>query len=284
MKYPSKTSYAWISEIKTTSFWLLLLCLILFYVLINCVFADIYYFCKVLKSEASILDHFYFSFVTALTIGYGDFYPLTTVGKVVVAIHTCLTAIYFAIMVTALSAKMFYPKNTIMFSERLLFDPINKRFAIRLINTHREPLVNPEIRIFMTEHCYGNVMGPMHRITKYDDMPFLGKHDFSLFFQDKINTNAEDFRISSEWYKALSHDRGNHSQPTSRFSITISISGSYGIQQIAHYKKYYPSEIELGTSFKAIQYNDEDQRQAGNIRYSNFPDMWNDFNKIIGEE
>ena len=151
-----------------------------------------------------------------------------------------------------------------------------------MVNTHKERLVNPEIRIFVTEHCFGNVSAPMHRVTKFGDMPYLGKHDFSLYFPDSLETGSvQPLSISGERDKALIHDLEERTLPKSRFSITISVSGSYGIQQAAYYKKYYPSEIEIGTSFKPIEYNEEDKRKRGNIRYTKFPNFWNDFNQVV---
>ena len=285
MDYPTKTSYAWVSKFKAKPFWWFLLALFSTYVFINCLFADAYYFGRVLKSGSTLLDYFYFSFVTALTIGYGDFYPLTPLGKVLVIVHSCFTAIYFAIMVAVLSAKMFYPRNTLSFSNNLLFNPQNGFWGVRMINTHRERLVNPEIRIFMTEHCFGNVISRTHRVTKADDMPYLGKHDFSLYFPDYIEIDSKQtLSIFGEWEKALAHNRNDSNKAKSRFNITVSVSGSYGLQQIAYYKKYYPSEIEIGVGFKAIEYNEEDQRTRGNIRYTKFPNFWNDFNKILKDD
>ena len=124
--------------------------------------------------------------MTALTIGYGDFFPTTALGKVIVIVHTCSTAVYFGAMISALTVKILYPRDTVCFSAKLLYVPNAGLWGIRLINTHRERLVNPEIRVQMTEHCIGNVIASTYRAGTFDDMPYLGRHDFTLFFSDSI--------------------------------------------------------------------------------------------------
>ncbi len=107
MNNPSKTKYAWVSLVKEMPFLLLLLGLFILYLFINIAFGITYYSITALKPEATLLDNIYFSFVTALTIGYGDFFPLTSLGRVLVILQSCITALYFAVMISALSANMF---------------------------------------------------------------------------------------------------------------------------------------------------------------------------------
>lgn len=280
MNNPSKTSYRWVSWIQKIPFFYLLLGLFFFYLSINVVFSIVYYQIKTLETSATFLDYVYFSFVTALTIGYGDFHPLTSFGKVLVIIQSCTTALYFAVMIATLSANMFFPKNTIHYSNNFLYDKKTGFFGIRIINLHNERLVNPEIRITVTEHCCGNVMASHRKVAKIDSLPYLGKHDETISFQDMSQVTARPSTISiyNQIQQAMS---GKNCKPEeSRFRITISITGNYGIQQIVSYKKYYANECKLGECFKPIEYTDEDQNKWG-INYTKFPNFWSDFNKII---
>jgi hypothetical protein len=283
VNYPSKTSYSWIRIYKAIPGWLLLIALLCLYILINLLFTYVYYVGKVLGPNANneFINYFYFTFVTSMTIGYGDFAPVTYFGKSIVIFQACITAIYFAIMIALLSAKMFYPRNTIYFSNKILYDHINDCFGIRMINTHKERLVNPEMRIFMVGHCVGNVVAPSLNVARVDNIPYLGIHDFTLFFSDYLKTGNLEVQISDEWQKAINYDSNNQNEIKSRFRIVVSIAGNYGVKQVVHYKKYYPSDIEPGTKFKAIEYNDEDQRKYGNIRFTRFNNFWIDFNMII---
>ncbi len=276
IKYPQKASYAWITRVKETPFGVLLLLLFLLYCLLNIIWTGIYYYLAVLKTSASFVDYLYFSFITALTIGYGDYSPIADTGKLLVIIHGCMMAIYFACMIAILSVKMFFPRNTLVFSKQMFLNPKEEVLGVRIINTHMEKLINPDIRIFMTAHCVGNVISSEYRVATFDSKPYLGKHDFILMFSGKLN-NA--IKISDEWKKAKEYDRSRNSNPKSRFCITISITGTYGIQQMSYFKKYYPSDIVIGKCFKAIEYNEQDQRKR--LYYTDFPDFWVNFDTIL---
>lgn len=284
MKYPSRTCYAWIGLIQGTSFLQLLACLLIGYAVTDLLFAGIYCHARVLKSDAGGLDYVYFSFVTSLTIGYGDLAPTTALGKVVVIVHGCLTAIYFALMVAVMSAKMFYPKATIVFAEKLCFDLTRNILSLRLINTHREKLINPEVRVFVVEHCVGNVIASSHRVAKIDDKPYMGRHDLTLGFANTIEISPQGvIDVWAESEKARHHDQNAAGGHRSRFKLSVSIVGNYGMQQVAFVRDYYPFDIECGVAFKPIQYNEQDQRK-GNIWYTDFPNFWTDFNTILPDE
>ena len=291
MSYPTRTSYAWIGHIKRTSFPALLAVLLGVYIAIDFAFGGLYQFVGVLDAQkvTSFFDYYYFSFVTSLTIGFGDFTPVTSFGKVLVITHGCLTAIYFAFMIAVLSAKIFYPKNTMMFAKKLCFVPgggnevgVIGSFNLRLINTHKEKLINPEIRVFVVEHAVGNVIARNHKAAKFDDKPYLGRHDFIFGFTDSMRLDDAGHiqSIYQQWLIAKHHDDQASGGPKSRFKISVSVVGNYGMQQAAFVKEYYPCDIQVGRGFKPIQYNENDQRK-GNMRYSDFENFWEDFETIL---
>lgn len=281
MKLPQKTCYSWISDIKGSSILSLSITLFFLYLSLNIFFGSLYYAFCALGIVPSLLDHYYFSFVTALTVGYGDVLPRTDPGKVLVILHTCLTTAYFGMMISLLMVKLFYPKNTIVFSRYLIIDRHREYLVFRILNTHREKLIHPEVRILLTRHSVGNVISHCLKVEKIDDITYLGKHDFNIHFSNKIKYNGSEIIISRELFLAKNHDRKIHDGvDLSRCKISISISGNYGIQQIATVHTYYPKDIKQGRGFKPINYTKEDQREKGNIRYCNFPNFWSDFNKI----
>ena len=152
-----------------------------------------------------------------------------------------------------------------------------------MINISSAPIINPEVRISVTEHNVGNVIARIFPVTTAYTIDYLGKHDFTYCFNTLHPiTEDENFDVWSEWQKALQHNRqAGDSVPRSRFRINITVSGSNGIQTIAVHKKYHADEITDGIRFQPIEYTQEDQRRRG-MRYHKIPNFWDDFNRIVG--
>lgn len=276
------------NRIRKQNIFLILIKLMIIYIFINIAFALLYFITHSVVhpskngsfiTETAWYNYIYFTFISVFTIGYGDFIP-SSVGKIIVICQSSCTAVYFALMVSVLSLKLFYPGEPIKFSEKVIYNLHNNELSFRMINTNREPLINPEISVSITEHNVGNVIAGFVTAPVTMSVPYLGKHDFTYSFSNHVEHNEEVFDI---YKQKLLADQHNEKMNTldSRFRITITITGNYGMQQIATYKKYYANEVETGKAFKAIQYNDEDQRKNGEIRYSRFPKFWSDFNFII---
>lgn len=276
-KYPIKSNYGWVSEIRKQKFIIVLAKLLGFYLSINLFFAVVYYLNKVLINGTGFFDYVYFSFVTSLAIGYGDFVPFKFVGKILVIMHSCITTMYFALMVSVLSIKMFYPGDSIKFSKRIIYNKDTDMIIFRIINTNREALINPEVRISVTEHNVGDKIAGVFNIVEDCDITYLGRHDFSYSFKNSF----EDFSLIMEANKANEYNKQLKSFK-SRFRVNISITGSYGLQQIAIYKKYFADDIVIGKSYKPITYNEEGYRKKGGIRYFKIKNFWRDFESIEG--
>jgi hypothetical protein len=274
MNRPEKTNFGWITFVKDLNFKNILAGLLITYLLINLIFSLVYMTLNVLGDKTTFLNNFYFSFITSLTIGYGDFHPLNEIGKIIVIIHGTSTALFFAFIISILSVRLFYSKDPIQYSKFILYNQNIKLFAIRVINSNKERIINPEIRISFTEHCVGNVIGRVHSIRKIDDLAYLGKHDFILGF------SLPEMIIEDNWHKAYEFDI-NNSKLESRFQIVISISGHNGIQQISSIRKYYSRDIQNGHEYKPLNYNSEDQAKWRNIRYRKFTNFWEDFDTIL---
>lgn len=52
-----------------------------------------------IKTHHEIIDYIYFSFITASTIGYGDFYPTAAFGKALVVFQSIFCSVYVAVMI-----------------------------------------------------------------------------------------------------------------------------------------------------------------------------------------
>ncbi|MDW5300640.1 MAG: potassium channel family protein [Sedimentibacter sp.] len=276
LKYPRKASLGWVSKIRNLHIGIVLLQLLGYYLAINILFSIAYYFFEVLKNKTVFFDYVYFSFITSLAIGYGDFVPVTKIGKVIVIIHSSITAMYFALMISVLSIKMLYPRNLIKFSEKIIYNPTTDMLIFRVINTNKEPLVNPDLRISVTEHnAWDRSAGVFNILTDYY-ITYLGKHDFSYTFKNTF----QNFNVIEESNKAKEYNKQINSLE-SRFRINLSITGSYGygMQQIAICKKYFADDIIIGKSFKPIIYNKEVYTKK-EIKYNKIKNFWEDFESI----
>lgn len=275
LKYPKKASLGWASEIRNKHFVLVLLVLFIYYLAINLIFSTAYYAFDTLVNAEGFFDYVYFSFVTSLSIGYGDLVPVNVAGKTIVIIQSCVTAMYFALMVSVLSIKLFYPRELIKFSEKIIYNPETDMLIIRVLNTNGDSLVNPDIRISVTEHNTGNKSAGMFNIPIDYRITYLGKYDFSYTFKNCHHC----FNIMSEVKKALEHNKSANSMK-SRFRINVSITGSYGFNHIAIYKKYHAEDISVGKEFKLINYNKEFYGRKGDVKYYKINGFWEDFETV----
>lgn len=277
IKYPKKASLGWASEIRNKNFGIVLLELFIYYLAVNLIFSAAYYMFNVLANTVVFFDYVYFSFVTSLSVGYGDFVPINVAGKILVIIQTCITAMYFALMVSVLSLKMLYPRDLIRFSKNIIYNPQTDMLIVRVINTSRDALVNPNIRISITEHSTGSKSAGMFNIPIDYNLTYLGKYDFSYSFKNSY----QSVNIINEANKALEFNKSSDSMK-SRFRINISLTGSYGFNQVAMYKKYYSKDIVTGKSFKPITYNKNFYGRKKDIRYKKINNYWEDFEDIEG--
>ncbi len=70
-------------------------------------FAVIYGGLNLLNSRAeSIIDFIYFSFVTSATIGYGDVYPTTDLGKIMVSFQSIVFLVFIVLFLNFFSSKV----------------------------------------------------------------------------------------------------------------------------------------------------------------------------------
>lgn len=269
-----RSRLGWASKIINQDFIIVLIELFLLYIAINLMFSVVFYVLRVLDGEhgsKKLFDYIYFSFVTSLTIGYGDLVPLSFAGKALAIIQGVITALYFAMMVSVLSVKMLYPRDSVKFSEKLVYNTQLDIFILRVINTRKDALVNPNIRISITEHNIGDKSAGIFNIPIDYNITYLGKYDFSYSFRNK----CKSFSAIEEANKALEHNKTPNSMK-SRFRINISLTGSYGFNEIAIYKKYYAEDIVVGKCFKPIHYIKEFYGILG-VRYNRIQNFWSDF-------
>jgi len=237
--------------------------------------------------EHSIGDCIYFSFVTASTVGYGDIYTNTGIGKTVVTIQSVLCALYTAVMMSVITSKLLWPKTeTVVFSQKIILDPIQEMFHVRIINSNSMPIINPDIRITLTVHAVGDESAGIIELDNNFAQPaYLGRHDITISFGfQKLKSKQEvrDYHIVlHELLKANEYEKKDNDE--SRFRIVITISGNNGVQSIAEFKKYRARDFVIGSRFVPIEYKGKDDNEFG-IIYDRIKGFWKQFEMVENEK
>lgn len=287
-KRPNKTKNGWINLIKNTKFISIVGIIIISYIVIIVIFGLAYYFIELKEPIYDILtksttyytifDSIYFSSVTFFTVGYGDISLTRVLGKLLVQLEMIISSITVAVSIAILTAKLFYPGKTIIFSDKIIFNNKLNNISFRIINIHRAALINPEIRVYFTRHCVGNVVAASTGIAHITDIAMLGIHDFTC----TVNLDELATVFFSDLSRAQQFNRDlKIGEVDSRFRVTVAVSGHNGIQQICETHKYYPNNFYEGNMFKAIEYNNHDQSKMINLSYKHFGEFWSDFERIV---
>lgn len=300
MKTAATTKMNWLESIRRNSGWILAVYLFGGYLILSCIFAVIYNEFVPLIDPPTIAteeqsdsaqkktddksrepfskiqdftNSLYFSVVTGTTLGYGDFSPKNIPGKIIVIIHVLFSTVFFAIAVSVVFLKLVYPKDTVILSKKIMYLQKENKLIFRIININRSKLINPEIRIVLAMHTQRG--GTSHHIglMKIDDLPVIGNHDLLISIHDKTKAIFEQIDIAKAYNK-----KAKTEDEKSRFSIKISITGSYGFTSYSHYHKYKVTNIIEGNRFAPIEYPENFHKKIR--KYNIIPLFWEKFHGI----
>jgi Ion channel len=91
-------------------------------------------------------DIVYFNFISALSIGYGDYIPAGDGARLTAVVEALLGTGILGITLAAITAKFLSPpQNAIAFSRYAYYCTENQSFLVIFLNTSRSRLVNAEI-------------------------------------------------------------------------------------------------------------------------------------------
>lgn len=165
MRHCTKSRYNLISWARQSSTQNVILIMLLYYIAIVTLFGIVYYALDIIpnliRSGNNILSYMYFSLVTSSTVGFEDLAVVSDGGKMIVSLQIILSTLYTAYMTAIFAVKFFYPNNAIALSKKILYSEYLNKFMFRVINTNRDRLLNPEIRISVVFSCHEDVIAPI---------------------------------------------------------------------------------------------------------------------------
>jgi hypothetical protein len=256
--HKSKSQSNFISWVRKTSTYKVITLMLMYYLIIVIAFGLIYYYLNLipdLERKISNLPSFlYFSIITTATVGFGDFTVSSNLGKLLVSLQVVISILYTAYMTAIFVAKFFYPLNAIIFSKKILYREENKRFIFRVININRDKLLNPDIRISVEFSGHGDVILPVMPVDCNNGYSYLGKHDMSFDISGEAAEIAYNEYLAAKQYEIETHTEN-------RFSINITVTGTYGIQNTSVLYRYYAKDIVKSNlaEFVAINWIGKDQ-------------------------
>lgn len=145
--------YSHLIQISWTKFFLYV---VAGYILVNLLFATIYYSIGVDQLSVGVKDDlqdfmnaFFFSTQTLTTLGYGTISPIGNLSGLVSSFEALIGLLSFSLMTGLLYGRFSRPKAAIRFSETLVLRSFKEHRAImfRLMNKRKNIMIEPEINI-----------------------------------------------------------------------------------------------------------------------------------------
>lgn len=148
---PFKLNQDLYHDLLTLSWTKTLLLFFVSYLLINSIFASLYWLKpeSLTNSDGSWISSFYFSVQTLSTIGYGTLSPATSYSNTLVTMEAAMGMIIMAIMTGFFFAKFSKPFAKIEFSHDLLIGNFNGKphLMVRMINIRKNQIVDSKVSV-----------------------------------------------------------------------------------------------------------------------------------------
>ncbi|MBL7896172.1 MAG: ion transporter [Bacteroidia bacterium] len=155
--YDNIDVYHWLI---TTSWTKLLIVILAFYVLVNTLFACIYFALgyehfggiEGFTGPDRFMDLFFFSAQTLTTVGYGHVYPNANHVSTVAAIESLCGLLGFALATGVIYGRFSRPKAALIYSENVLISPYKegKGLMFRIANSKQNELIEIEASVVLS--------------------------------------------------------------------------------------------------------------------------------------
>jgi inward rectifier potassium channel len=127
----------------------------------------------------SLLDAFFFSVETMSTVGFGEMYPATLFGHVVVTVDVVTGVLLVPIATGLIIAKFTLPVARVMFSRHAVINPFDgvPTLMFRVANTRENQIIEARMKLTL---LYDAETAEGHRYRRMLDLPLV--RDTSPFF------------------------------------------------------------------------------------------------------
>jgi len=250
-----------------SSSWPRLICaIILFYVIINSIFATLYLMeegCIENARVGSFKDAFFFSVQTLATIGYGKMAPATTFANILVTIEALMGLSGLAVATGVIFSKISRPNARILFGNYALISSYKNSdcFIFRLGNLRTSQIADPLIKAVLIcdeSSQDGSIRRAFHDLKLMrNNVPLLMP---SWTLRHKIDKDSPLFEMKKEDLEKKN------------IEIIVSLVGfDETISQTVHaHHSYIASEIKFGGEFVDIM--SWDKSGNANVDYKRFHD------------
>jgi inward rectifier potassium channel len=193
----------------------------------------------------SLLDAFFFSIETMSTVGYGEMYPATLYGHVVMTLDVVTGVLLVPLATGLVIAKFTLPTARVMFSHNAVvtrFDGV-PTLMFRVVNVRRNQIIEARIKLTLLRD---EETEEGHRYRRMLDLPLV--RDSSPFFQLSW-TVMHLIDEASPFYGMGSEDC--RSEATQLIAVLTGIDGTTSSTVYARYG-YTSNEILFGRAFEDV--------------------------------
>ena len=231
------------------------------FILINLGFALIYWLVPttVHGTDGSLWHAFSFSVETFATIGYGEFYPDSYLGHLLVIIEALFSVFVTAVFTGLIFAKFSKPSARIIFSNNLLINNFDGKriLTFRMGNLRGNQIAEAQVRMVVLKTF---ITAENQSIRKQVDLKLV--RDNSLFFtltwsvMHVIDESSPLFNVSSEELISKNIDVGVAvTGYDSTFSQTIHANVIYSPQDVV-FDRYFADVFDMNNGVvRSINYN-----------------------------
>ena len=219
------------------------------FAVINLSFAAVYYVTGSIEraddgAQASFVNCIYYSVISFFTLGYGDFLSVGY-GKLIVIGQCVVSSLYTTAMMAIFTTKLLSPRESLHFSDHILYNRANDVFIFRLTNADDIPILNPTLKINVICHAPRYEDAPNVLVTGAREMAVIDRKIMANGFKNEVFSRSGETSIHREYEKACAAQE-------SAFCIEVVLSGYSGSQVVTFDRVYTKEDIEEGEAFAPV--------------------------------